>query len=91
MFIRLFSTKRINIPKAVREQVWLNHFGKKFETKCPVDWCNNKINVFDFTLGHNKALSKGGENKIENFIPICGRCNSCMGNKYTIDEWSSKW
>ena len=93
MLVRFFSTttKRINIPKAVREQVWRKHMGPTFSGDCKVTWCENKMNVFDFTIGHNKPLSKGGENKIDNFIPICSRCNSSMGSRYTIDEWSAKW
>ena len=47
MFRRLFSTKRKNLPKAVREQVWLKDMGKNFEGKCTINWCNNIINVFD--------------------------------------------
>ncbi len=86
MIKRLFSTQ---IPKAVREQLWLNHFGKTFENKCSVDWCNNKINVFDFTAGHNIPKSKGGSNKLSNLKPICSRCNLSMSNKYTIDEWDN--
>ena len=82
---RFFSTQ---IPRAVREQLWVKHFGKKFETKCSVDWCENKINVFNFTIGHNIPKSKGGSNRFSNLKPICARCNLSMGNKYTIDEWS---
>tara|TARA_Y100001970_G_scaffold293571_1_gene441270 strand:- start:967 stop:1233 length:267 start_codon:yes stop_codon:yes gene_type:complete len=88
MFKRFYSTQ---IPRAVREQLWLKHFGKKFETKCYVKWCQNKINVFDFTVGHNIPKSKGGSNKFNNLKPICARCNLSMGNKYTIDEWNKKF
>ena len=93
MLVRFFSTttKRIKIPKAVREQVWLKYMGPTFSGDCQVTWCENTMNVFDFTVGHNKPLSKGGKNKIDNFIPICSRCNSCMGDRYTIDEWSERW
>ena len=33
MFIRKFSS---NLPKAVREQVWLKTVGKKFDSKCSI-------------------------------------------------------
>ena len=82
------SVAREPIPRAVREQVWLKHMGKKYEGKCRVSWCNNTINVYDFTLGHNKPVSKGGSNKISNLQPICSRCNTSMSNKYTIDDWN---
>ena len=91
MFKRFFATHRKSLPKAVREQVWLKEMGRKFEGKCMIDWCNNKINIFNFQVGHNIPVSKGGTDKLENLHAICCRCNYCMGNKYTISEWSKKW
>ncbi len=85
------------IPKALREQVWLTHKGKKYEAKCSISWCKNRITVFDFQSGHNIPESKGGSTDITNLVPICSRCNSSMNDNYTIDEWSklskpvSKW
>lgn len=85
------------IPKALREQVWLTHNGKKYQSKCNVIWCKNKITVFDFQSGHNIPESKGGVTDISNLRPICSRCNLSMGDTYSIDEWSklskpiSKW
>lgn len=82
---------RIKFPKAIKEQLWIKYYGENFKSKCLIKWCNNNINVFNFTIGHNTPISKGGKNKIENLKPICSRCNSCMGNKYTIDEWNNNW
>jgi 5-methylcytosine-specific restriction endonuclease McrA len=82
------TNKKENIPKALREQVWLKYVGKLYETKCTVDWCNNNISVFNFHAGHNKPESKGGSIAIENLRPICSNCNLSMGNKYSIDEWN---
>lgn len=85
------------IPKALREQVWITHNGKKFEAKCCVKWCSNKITVFDFQSGHNIPESKGGKTDISNLRPICSRCNLSMNDTYSIDEWEklskppSKW
>lgn len=56
-----------------------------------VTWCANRINVFDFQCGHNIPESKGGDTTLENLLPICGRCNISMGNRYSIDEWSTKF
>jgi hypothetical protein len=82
--------KKAPIPTAMKEQIWLRDCGKVFETKCLVSWCQNRINVWDFQAGHNIPESRGGSTSLENLIPICGRCNLSMGNRYTIDEWSKK-
>lgn len=85
------------IPKALREQVWLTHIGKKYNSKCYISWCSNRITVFDFQCGHNVPESKGGATDLLNLRPICSRCNSSMNDSYTIDEWTklsrppSKW
>ena len=79
---------KVKIPKALREQVWLKFIGKKYENKCYVRWCKNKITVFDFNVGHNIPESKNGLTELENLRPICTRCNSSMSNNYSIDEWN---
>ena len=76
-----------SIPKALREQVWLHYFGKKYEYSCYIPWCKNNINVFDFHVGHNIPESKGGTLSLDNLRPICSRCNHSMGSQYTITEW----
>jgi hypothetical protein len=80
--------KKKAIPKALREQVWIQKVGHTFETKCSVQWCENQINAFNFQAGHNIPESKGGATTVENLIPICDRCNCSMGDRYTIDEWN---
>ena len=81
----------MKIPKALREQVWILKVGQKFETKCKIVWCTNRMNVFDYQCGHNVPESKGGETTVDNLVPNCGRCNISMGNHYTIDEWNAKF
>lgn len=78
------------IPKAIREQVWINSFGKVFKHKCYVKWCGNVIDVFNYHCGHNIPESKGGELSFDNLYPICVNCNLGMSNNHTIDEWSNK-
>ena len=80
--------KKEKIPKALREQVWIKHCGKKFETKCRIHWCNNYITVFDYHVGHDKPSSLGGKMQLNNLLPICSRCNLSMSNNYTIKEWN---
>ena len=80
---------RKKIPKAVREQVWIQYNGKVFEKKCSVKWCKNNISVFNFHVGHNIPDSKGGQLDISNLQPICPNCNLSMSSNYSIDEWNN--
>jgi 5-methylcytosine-specific restriction endonuclease McrA len=80
--------KKETIPRALREQVWIQNIGPQFEHKCLISWCQNIINVFDYHVGHNIPESKGGATNIKNLKPICARCNLSMGNKYSITEWA---
>lgn len=82
--------KKKKIPKALREQLWIQKVGKKFETSCKTTWCKNKINVFDFQAGHDVPESRGGDTCISNLVPICGRCNLSMGSQFTFKEWCTK-
>ena len=79
------------ISKKLREEVWLKHFGKKFSSKCPIQWCTREISVFAFEVGHNIPESKGGRTTIDNLVPICGECNRSMGDRFTIDEFSRQF
>ena len=79
----------VNIPSAVRQQVWIQRFGKIFEHKCHISWCTNQINVYNFHCGHDTPASKGGDATIVNLFPICANCNLGMGDKYTIREWDA--
>ena len=81
------SKTKANIPKALREQVWLKNIGHKYEHKCLIDWCQNTISVFDFHVGHNVPESHGGKTDITNLRPICSRCNLSMGSQYSITDW----
>ena len=65
-YIKKKMYKKKNIPKAIREQVWLQTFGKKYEKSCYIHWCKNMINVFDFHVGHDIPESKGGTLDIDN-------------------------
>jgi len=85
---KVIPYKKAQIPRALREQVWIEYSAKQFETKCFITWCNNRINAFDFQVGHNVPESKGGKTEIANLRPICSRCNLSMGSKYSIDEWA---
>ena len=81
--------KKKPIPKAVKEQVWIKYCGRRFSKKCYTRWCKNKINVFDFHVGHDRPESRGGTMDISNLKPLCSRCNHSMSNNYTIKEWNN--
>ena len=81
--------RKQSIPKALREQVWMRTIGPKYEAKCSIRWCTNKMDVFNFHVGHNQPESKGGTLDIRNLTAICTRCNLSMGSQYTIDEWNN--
>lgn len=81
--------KKKSIPKALRQQVWVRYFGKNFNKKCYIKWCNNMIDVFNFECGHDIPESKGGLTTINNLRPICSSCNKSMSNNYTISEWQN--
>jgi len=83
--------RKSKIPKALREQVWLSRMGHRFEGKCTIRWCKNRMTVFDYECGHNVPESKGGKTTLDNLIPICSRCNRSMSDKYTIDEWTKNF
>jgi hypothetical protein len=79
--------KKKKIPRALREALWLKHFGKQFEAKCSISWCANTITVYDFQAGHNVPECKGGTTTLDNLVPICSRCNLSMGSQYSIAQW----
>ncbi len=83
--------RKMKIPKALREQIWISQMGHVFAGKCKVTWCQNKMSVFDFQCGHNIPESRGGKTDVTNLVPICSRCNLSMGDMFTIDEWNSKF
>ena len=83
--------RKVKIPAALRQQVWLQKMGKFFDGKCKTTWCSNAITNFNFECGHNIPESKGGRTTIENLEPICRQCNGSMGNKFTFDEWCARF
>ena len=78
-----------NIPRALREQVWITYARNRFQRKCLVPWCTNIMTAFDFHVGHDVPESHGGATEIANLRPICARCNLSMGSQYTIREWAA--
>jgi len=80
--------KKVKIPKALREQVWLKYNGRVYDAKCYIKWCKNNITVYDYECSHNIPEIKSGPTTLENLRPCCSRCNKSMGSLYTIDEFN---
>jgi hypothetical protein len=82
-----YKPRKAYINKAIKEKIWIKHFGLNFEVDCPC--CElRKINPFSFSTGHILAEAKGGKVEVNNLIPICCFCNSRMGTKnyYTFKK-----
>ena len=74
------------IPPNLKIKVWNKYIGDEIgKSKCT---CCNLIDIYQasFSCGHIISEFNGGENKVENLMPICNSCNSSMGikdmNKY---------
>ncbi len=80
---------RRGIPKGVRESVWNRYIGNdKIEGKCYI--CPRTIRITNFEVGHNKAVAKGGSDRISNLRPICRKCNLSMGTM-SIEVYKRKY
>ena len=51
---------------------------KLFPAACFV--CKMEVNIHNGTAGHIDAASHSGSSELANLVPLCGSCNSKMGN-----------
>lgn len=77
--------KKRKIGAGLKEALWHKICGEDcVKIKCPV--CQiRELREKDFVAGHVKAERSGGETSIDNLIPICNKCNSCMATRNMID------
>ena len=75
--------KRKQIKKNKRIAMWKLCFGEAENGKCYV--CDKKIKITNFTIGHVKAVAKGGDNGLGNLRICCIECNSEMGTENLYD------
>jgi hypothetical protein len=87
---RAKAAHKDKIPKALREQLWLQYAGAAFEVKCSVAWCRNTVTPFRFHAGHNKAEALGGKTVLQNLRVVCANCNLSMGTM-SVDEFSRRY
>ncbi len=78
-----YEGKRRNIPKEVKRDLWIKHFGKNYFGNCIV--CNKKIDTHRFEAGHIKSIANNGSDNISNLKPICMGCNRSMGDTNLYD------
>ena len=69
------------IPLTLKGRVWNEHIGRDHGTTICMVCKYTLIDKISFHCGHVIAVSKGGQNTVENLRPICQSCNSSMGNE----------
>jgi hypothetical protein len=82
------APRRKKIPKAVHDMVWIKYMKSKTDGKC---YCcrTRTITIYDFEVGHNKAVATGGKDNLDNLRPICKSCNTSMQTQ-TIESFRAK-
>ncbi len=70
-------------PKSVREEVWMETFGKTFSHKCSIAWCKNEITVFHFHFGPDQ------QERRKVLRPICSRCNLSLTGTCSFSQLNS--
>jgi hypothetical protein len=55
---------------------------------CHCAYCNCKLSQKSATIDHVQPLSRGGENRPDNMILACYRCNQSKGSR-TVIEWAA--
>jgi hypothetical protein len=68
-----------DIQPSFKDALWNRDNGELEKVKCPC-CCHNIISRNSFHAGHIKAESRGGSHHMDNFMPICSKCNTAMGS-----------
>ena len=73
--------KRDQIPKTIRDTVWIKYHGNKSEGICYA--CGNIIQRHHagWHCSHVLSFNKGGNLEIDNLRTCCQHCNLSMGNQ----------
>lgn len=84
--IDLLSPSVNNSSQIFRKQIWDTYIGKEIgEYSCLL--CDSRqITQLDFKYGYNMDISRGGQESINNILPICHMCFSYKGTK-SIEEY----
>lgn len=81
----LVARVRVSIPRAVRNSVWNEAFGREAGIG-PCYCCKRVVSQQDFECGHIVAVARGGLNDLANLKPVCGSCNRSIGAR-DMDEF----
>lgn len=76
------KVRKINSVRFSRKNVWLRDEGS-------CQYCNDSVNVNDFTIDHVIPKSRGGKTTWENVVISCYKCNQAKGEK-TLKETGFK-
>lgn len=71
--------ERKNIPKKIRDKVWVNTFGDEEEGDC--NCCHERISESNWECAHIIAHKCGGKDEESNLVPTCRSCNRSMGTE----------
>lgn len=74
-------------PPGMRDFVWEDWNGKEPSALC---MCCEKVTIerdskYGWSCGHIISVANGGDHDVKNLLPICGSCNSKMGNEYLYE------
>lgn len=83
------SIKPNKIDHIMRTQVWNEYIGIDIGSIiCPY-CCANKISQLNFECGHVISEANNGKIELDNFRPICNKCNKSMGKKtMNVNKWN---
>ena len=81
--------KRENIPKCVRNALWINFFKDKRNGICQC-CMREQITIGNFHVGHIVAEINGGRTALDNLSPLCMLCNTSMG-RHNLKDFIIKY
>ena len=80
--------KRRSIPKTLKDEVWIAHFGTDTAVgHCVV--CSVRVRKTDFQLGHKISRANGGPDTKGNLTVLCPPCNQSQGTE-DLDAFKSR-
>ena len=82
--------KKKLIPKKIKDDCWNKFIGKNVGGVFCLVCDNDKIYQNNFEAGHIISENNGGEILLENLLPICSKCNKCMGINNMLN-WIEKY